>query len=61
MTVHPPQCAFNVDLEADGRIGRVRGSPDNTYTAGVICAKVMPSGSIIPTAWPAPKRRKGER
>ena len=36
----PSACALEVDLTAEGRIGRVRGSAANTYTAGVICAKV---------------------
>lgn len=35
----PSTCALEVEVE-DGRIGRVRGSAANTYTAGVICAKV---------------------
>lgn len=36
----PSTCALDVELTPDGRIGRVRGSADNSYTAGVICAKV---------------------
>jgi anaerobic selenocysteine-containing dehydrogenase len=36
----PSTCALEVELLGDGRIGRVRGSADNSYTAGVICAKV---------------------
>src|SRR5499433_2876044 len=36
----PSTCALEVEV-LDGRtIGRVRGAPDNAYTAGVICAKV---------------------
>ena len=36
----PSTCALDVEV-IDGRsIGRVRGAEDNTYTAGVICAKV---------------------
>jgi anaerobic selenocysteine-containing dehydrogenase len=35
----PSTCALEVEVE-DGRIGRVRGSAANSYTAGVICAKV---------------------
>src|SRR5690349_7639822 len=36
----PSTCALEVEV-LDGRsIGRVRGAPDNLYTAGVICAKV---------------------
>ncbi|WP_154719994.1 molybdopterin-containing oxidoreductase family protein [Ciceribacter sp. T2.26MG-112.2] len=57
----PSACALNVDLEADGRIGRVRGSPDNTYTAGVICAKVARYAERLyhPGRLLTPKRRKG--
>jgi anaerobic selenocysteine-containing dehydrogenase len=36
----PSTCALDVELLADGRIGRVRGAADNGYTAGVVCAKV---------------------
>ncbi len=36
----PSTCALEVDVSADGRIGRIRGARDNSYTAGVICAKV---------------------
>ncbi|MEE2950529.1 MAG: molybdopterin oxidoreductase family protein [Pseudomonadota bacterium] len=36
----PSTCALDVELLPDGRIGRLRGAPDNSYTAGVICAKV---------------------
>ncbi len=36
----PSTCALDVELTPDGRIGRLRGSEDNSYTAGVICAKV---------------------
>ena len=36
----PSCCALDVELLADGKIGRVRGSKDNSYTAGAICAKV---------------------
>ncbi len=36
----PSTCALDVEV-IDGRsIGRIRGAPDNAYTAGVICAKV---------------------
>ena len=59
----PSACALNVDLEADGRIGRVRGSPDNTYTAGVICAKVARYAERLyhPDRLLTPKRRKGAK
>jgi len=36
----PSTCALEVEIDPSGRIGRVRGAKDNSYTAGVICAKV---------------------
>ena len=36
----PSCCALEVDVLDNNRIGAVRGAEDNTYTAGVICAKV---------------------
>ncbi|NJR13224.1 MAG: molybdopterin-dependent oxidoreductase [Phyllobacteriaceae bacterium] len=36
----PSACAIEVDIRADGTIGRLRGQKQNTYTDGVICAKV---------------------
>ncbi|OQM73241.1 molybdopterin-containing oxidoreductase family protein [Manganibacter manganicus] len=36
----PSTCALEVELLAPDRIGRVRGAKSNSYTDGVICAKV---------------------
>lgn len=36
----PSTCALDVEVIDGLRIGRVRGAEDNSYTAGVICAKV---------------------
>lgn len=36
----PSTCALEVELLDERRIGRVHGAKGNTYTAGVICAKV---------------------
>jgi anaerobic selenocysteine-containing dehydrogenase len=36
----PSVCALDVDILADGSVGRVRGAKDDPYTAGVICEKV---------------------
>lgn len=40
----PSTCALEIELlptqDGRGQIGRVRGAEDNSYTAGVICAKV---------------------
>lgn len=59
----PSACALDVDLTADGRIGRVRGAADNTYTAGVICAKVARYSERIyhPGRLMVPKRRRGAK
>ncbi|WP_147179342.1 molybdopterin-containing oxidoreductase family protein [Ciceribacter naphthalenivorans] len=59
----PSACALNVDLGGDGRIGRVRGAADNSYTAGVICAKVARYAERLyhPDRLLTPKRRKGAK
>lgn len=36
----PSTCALDVEIIGPNRIGRVHGARDNSYTAGVICAKV---------------------
>jgi len=36
----PSACALEVEVTGENRIGRVYGSDQQTYTAGVICAKV---------------------
>ena len=36
----PSVCALEVERLSPTRIGRVRGARDNSYTAGVVCAKV---------------------
>jgi anaerobic selenocysteine-containing dehydrogenase len=36
----PSTCALDVERLSPTRIGKVRGSADNSYTAGVVCAKV---------------------
>src|ERR1700756_823227 len=36
----PSTCALEVEVLDSHTIGRVRGAADNSYTAGVICAKV---------------------
>jgi anaerobic selenocysteine-containing dehydrogenase len=59
----PSACALEVDISAEGRIGRVRGAGSNTYTAGVICAKVARYSERIyhPGRLMTPKRRKGAK
>ena len=36
----PSTCALDIEILPDGRIGRVHGAADNSYTAGIVCAKV---------------------
>ena len=36
----PSTCALEVELLQDGDVGRIRGASENTYTSGVVCAKV---------------------
>lgn len=59
----PSTCALDVEVLADGRIGRIRGSTDNSYTAGVICAKVARYAERLhhPDRLLHPLRRKGNK
>ncbi|MDI7861056.1 molybdopterin oxidoreductase family protein [Rhizobiaceae bacterium n13] len=59
----PSTCALEVDISAEGRIGRVRGAADNSYTAGVICAKVARYAERLyhPDRLLKPLRRKGAK
>lgn len=59
----PSTCALDVELLDGNRIGRVRGAKDNSYTAGVICAKVARYAERIhhPDRLMSPLRRKGEK
>ncbi len=56
----PSTCALEVEVLPDGRIGRVHGAGDNTYTAGVICAKVARYAERVhhPDRLTHPLRRK---
>ncbi|TCD14329.1 molybdopterin-containing oxidoreductase family protein [Oricola cellulosilytica] len=59
----PSCCALDVEVLADGTIGKVRGSKANTYTDGVICAKVARYGERIhhPDRLLHPLVRKGSK
>lgn len=59
----PSTCALDVEIGADGRIGRVRGSDTNNYTAGVICAKVARYAERLyhPDRLMHPMRRTGAK
>jgi anaerobic selenocysteine-containing dehydrogenase len=59
----PSTCALEVELLDARTIGRVRGARDNSYTAGVICAKVARYAERIhhPNRLLRPLRRTGEK
>jgi anaerobic selenocysteine-containing dehydrogenase len=59
----PSTCALEVDLVGNNRIGRVRGSHLNTYTAGVICNKVSRYAERVhhPDRLLYPLRRSGPK
>ncbi len=56
-------CALDVELDAPQRIGRVHGSSHNSYTAGVVCAKVARYAERVhhPNRLVQPMRRKTRR
>ncbi len=59
----PSACALDVEVLDGKSIGRVRGAADNTYTAGVICAKVARYAERIhhPERLLHPMRRVGPK
>lgn len=59
----PSTCALEVQVTADGSIGRLRGNPLNDYTDGVICAKVAAYRERIhhPDRLIEPLRRTGKK
>ena len=59
----PSTCALDVELLDDRTIGRIHGAQDNSYTAGVICAKVARYAERVhhPDRLLTPLRRKGEK
>jgi len=59
----PSTCALEVEIFDDHTIGRVRGAADNTYTAGVICAKVARYAERVhhPDRLKQPLRRAGAK
>lgn len=56
-------CTLDIELEAPDRIGRVHGSEENSYTAGVVCAKVARYAERVhhPARLKQPLRRKGAK
>jgi len=59
----PSVCALDVEVLADGRIGRVHGAKEQRYTAGVVCAKVARYAERIhhPDRLTQPLRRVGPK
>ena len=59
----PSTCALDVELLPNGKIGRVHGAEDNSYTAGVICAKVARYAERVhhPDRLIYPLKRKGPK
>ena len=59
----PSTCALSVEVLDGTRIGAVRGAADNSYTAGVICAKVSRYAERIhhPDRLTHPLRRVGPK
>jgi len=57
----PSTCALEVERLSDTRIGKVRGAKDNSYTDGVICAKVARYAERVhhPDRLTAPLKRVG--
>jgi anaerobic selenocysteine-containing dehydrogenase len=59
----PSACALDIDVIDDSTIGRVRGSKKQSYTAGVVCAKVARYAERVhhPDRLLYPMRRTGPK
>ncbi|MBW8639656.1 molybdopterin oxidoreductase family protein [Hoeflea sp. WL0058] len=59
----PSTCALEVDIADGNTVTRLRGDREQTYTAGVICAKVARYAERLyhPDRLLKPMRRKGEK
>src|SRR6185369_2892339 len=59
----PSACSLEVERLSSSRIGRVRGAAANTYTDGVVCAKVARYAERVhhPDRLKQPLQRVGEK
>lgn len=59
----PSACSLEVTVLPDNRIGRIAGAADNSYTAGVVCAKVARYAERVhhPDRLSRPLRRIGSK
>ncbi len=59
----PSGCSLEVEVLSPKRIGRIRGAADNSYTAGVVCAKVARYAERVhhPERLSVPMRRVGAK
>jgi anaerobic selenocysteine-containing dehydrogenase len=59
----PSACSLEVPVLVNGRIGRITGARDNSYTLGVVCAKVARYRERLehPDRLLRPLRRKGPK
>src|SRR5262245_21640398 len=59
----PSACALELEVLANGRIGRIKGARHNSYTLGVVCAKVARYSERIdhPDRLLYPMRRTGPK
>ncbi|MGH6718236.1 MAG: molybdopterin-containing oxidoreductase family protein [Alphaproteobacteria bacterium] len=59
----PSVCAVEIERGADGRVARVHGARSNSYTAGVVCAKVARYAERLhhPDRLSRPLRRVGAK
>ena len=58
----PSACALEVQVLSSDRVGKLRGARANSYTAGVICAKVARYTERVhhPERLTTPLKRNGE-
>jgi len=59
----PSACALDVEVIDGARIGRIHGARENTYTAGIVCAKVARYAERVhhPGRLTTPLRRVGPK